>query len=596
MKGTAETAGHPMREPKATGGDYYRSLNRKMVVSIIAVSFAPLILISGIIGYYFHTAYKDKVRAHLQELVKKHKQSIDSFLYERLTNIQLIARSFRFEQLSDNAFLQEKLSILREEYGGTFVDLGLVDDQGIQIAYAGPFGLKGAEYGGTEWFKKAMQSHLFISDVFLGLRRTPHFIITLKQRWGGGEWVLRTTIDFVAFNALVENTQIGRTGSAFILNRRGEFQTRPRSESSLDRAFLTELLAKEVVEGQVAAFERPDGTGREAIYMITPLKNGEWILVFQQDKDDALSELYRARVLSLAIFLVGGVGIVMTALFISRRMIGRMVQADSEKEMMNERVIEAGKLASVGELAAGIAHEINNPVAIMVEEAGWMEDLLQEEGIRESENLAEFSRALKQIKTQGRRCKEITHKLLSFARKTDPRAKEVQLNDLIREMVALSEQRARFSNVKLQTNLAPELPRILASPSEMQQVLLNLINNALDEMEKTGGSIEISTRAEVDKVVVDVTDTGGGIPQANLVRIFDPFFTTKPVGKGTGLGLSICYGIIDKMGGDITVNSAVGVGTTFHIHLPIAKRQEGLARPEAGGEIPAVERSEREGG
>jgi two-component system NtrC family sensor kinase len=107
----------------------------------------------------------------------------------------------------------------------------------------------------------------------------------------------------------------------------------------------------------------------------------------------------------------------------------------------------------------------------------------------------------------------------------------------------------------------------------MQQVLLNLINNAVDAMEKTGGSIDLTTRVDGDFVVVDVGDTGPGIPQANLVRIFDPFFTTKPVGKGTGLGLSICYGIINKIGGEISVNSAVGVGTVFHIRIRKPKEQ-----------------------
>ncbi|MDQ1238427.1 MAG: two-component system, NtrC family, sensor kinase, partial [Thermodesulfobacteriota bacterium] len=226
-------------------------------------------------------------------------------------------------------------------------------------------------------------------------------------------------------------------------------------------------------------------------------------------------------------------------------------------------------LASLGELAAGIAHEINNPVAIMVEEAGWMEDhLKEEETLQQSENLDEFKRALNQIRVQGRRCKEITHKLLSFARKTDPTVKNVNLNELIEDVVALSEQRAKYSGVKIHLHLHDSIPTVNVSPSEIQQVILNLINNSLDAMEKTGGNIDISTRINGSFVVVDVADNGPGIAKSNLQRIFDPFFTTKPVGKGTGLGLSICYGIIKKMGGDITVNSAAGMGTNFHVHIP----------------------------
>lgn len=541
---------------------------------IITVSFAPLVLITGLIGYYFHTSYQSKVLDHLVELVEKHKQSIDAFLYERLSGIALIARTFDFEQLSNETFLREKLSILREEYGGIFVDLGFVSDQGIQIAYAGPFELRRAMYSDAEWFKKAMQSHVFISDVFTGLRGMPHFIVAVKRTYGSREWLLRATVDFVAFNSLVESTKMGTTGSAFILNRAGEFQTRPRTEALVQRERLLDLMSKRPLEERVAAFQQKDPSGKNFLYVLTPLKNGEWILVYQQDEDDAYADLYRARRWAFLIVLLGGLGIVATSAALSRRMVHRIERADREKEMMNEQVIEAGKLASVGELAAGIAHEINNPVAIMVEEAGWIEDLLEDQETSATANVDELRRAVRQIQTQGRRCKEITHKLLSFARKTDPKLKEVQLNDLVREMVALCEQRARFGNVRVELHLDPGLPAVCASPSEMQQVLLNLINNALDAMEKTGGKIEITTRLDGARVVVDVADTGPGIPRANLGRIFDPFFTTKPVGKGTGLGLSICYGIIHKMGGDISVQSAVGMGTVFHIRLPISMGRE----------------------
>lgn len=557
------------------GLGFYRSLRRNILVVIVLVSFAPLVLVTGLVGYYFHTSYRSKVLAHLVELVEKHKQTIDSFLYERLSGVALIARTFDFEQLSNEMFLREKLSILREEYGGIFVDLGLVSDQGIQIAYAGPFELRRALYSEADWFKKAMQSQVFISDVFMGLRGMPHFIVAVKRTYGSREWILRATIDFVAFNSLVESTRIGTTGSAFIVNKQGEFQTKPRLEKFVQKDLIIQTLSSGYLEERVAVWEQGDASGRKFLYVMTPLKNGEWILVYQQDEDDAFADLYRARRWAFAIVLLGGLGIVATSLALSGRLVQRIEMADREKEMMNEQVIEAGKLASVGELAAGIAHEINNPVAIMVEEAGWIEDLLEDEELGSSANLEEFRRAVRQIQTQGRRCKEITHKLLSFARKTDPKVKEVNLNEVIQEIASLCEQRARFSNVRMELNLDPALPLVCASPSEMQQVFLNLINNALDAMEKTGGKIEITTRIDGDKMVVDVADTGPGIPQANLGRIFDPFFTTKPVGKGTGLGLSICFGIIQKMGGEIGVQSAVGVGTVFHIRLPIPKEKAG---------------------
>jgi two-component system NtrC family sensor kinase len=265
----------------------------------------------------------------------------------------------------------------------------------------------------------------------------------------------------------------------------------------------------------------------------------------------------------------GAFGIVFAALFLSKRMVDRIAMADHEKEMMDKQIVETGKLASVGKLAAGIAHEINNPVAIMVEEAGWIKDLLEEEEFSKSENLNEFERALKQIKTQGQRCKEITHKLLSFARKTDSRVQETQVNDLVKELVSLSEQRAKYSKITIHKNLEDNLPITYMAQSEMQQILLNLINNSVDAMEKSGGELTINTYSEGDVIGIKVSDNGPGIPEANLSRIFEPFFTTKPLGKGTGLGLSICYGIIQKMGGRIDVESVIDSGTTFRIQLPV---------------------------
>lgn len=248
------------------------------------------------------------------------------------------------------------------------------------------------------------------------------------------------------------------------------------------------------------------------------------------------------------------------------------------REKMKEHLIEAGKLASVGELATGFAHEINNPIAIMLEEAGWIGDLLDEEAIGKNQNLDELRRALQQIINQGGRCREITHKLLVFAEKNDSRVSDIQINDIIEEVIGISKQRTKDSNINIVMRLDPNLPKMAASPSEMQQVFLNLIDNAIDAIGDSGGNIEITSRLIGEHVTIDVADTGKGIPDALMNRIFDPFFTTKPVRKGTGLGLSICYGIINKMSGNITLTSSVGVGTTFHVHLPVPKG-ENQSRP-----------------
>ncbi len=470
---------------------YYKSLTRKMLFIIIAVSLAPLITVSGIILNRFSVSYNEKLNAHLGELVLKHSQNIDGFLLEKLNNIRFMAGAFTVEELNNTEFLRNNLAALQTEYGSVFEDLGVINDKGIQVAYAGPFKLEKARYSEAEWFKKAIERDYFISDVFLGLRGIPHFIIAVRQISKGKPWILRATISFVAFNSLVENLRIGRTGVAFIVNSKGEFQSKPGFEvvHGKSYSFYESITKGRKTKDGVFFSEMADDSGKENLYVASLIKNGDWILIYQQDKSDAFSDLTHAKQIALFIILSGGIIIVITALLLSKRMVARIAQADLEKELMNQQVIEIGKLASLGELAAGIAHEINNPVAIMVEEAGWVHDIMEDGQFSSKENRDEFERALAQIKTQGTRCREIIQKLLSFARKTDTCIEDVRINEVIDDVISFCAQRAKLSNVVIKSKLQENLPVISLSHTEILQVLLNIMNNALDSLEKRGGNI-----------------------------------------------------------------------------------------------------------
>jgi two-component system NtrC family sensor kinase len=529
-----------------------------------------MILASGIILGQFHTSYHEKVYAHLNELIHKHTQNIDSFLKERLNNIHFLSETYGLDNLVDESILQNKLVQLQQSYGGVFEDLGIINEAGAQISYAGPFKLEKAQYSDAKWFNEALKNQYYISDVFLGIRSSPHFIVSVKRYHQGKSVLLRATINFEAFNSLVENLRIGNTGFAFILNTKGEFQTKPHYDMlPSKKSYLDFVKAGKKTKHGIYIGELTDAADREdIIYLAALLKNEDWMLVYQQDKSEAFSDLKRTQIIAGLIIIAGALLIVFMNLVLFHKAVNRIAEADREKEMMNQQVIETGKLASVGRLAAGIAHEINNPVAIMVEEAGWIEDLLEEEEFKDGKNLKEFTRALKQINTQGKRCGEITHKLLSFARKTDSKVQSVQINDMIEEVVAIIDKTS-YPRISINSFLDKRIPLINASQTEIQQVLLNLVNNALYALEKNGGKIDIISRLKTDHLLVVVKDNGPGIPKANLDRIFDPFFTTKPAGKGNGLGLSICFGIIRKLGGEIKVQSTIDTGTRFKIKLPL---------------------------
>jgi two-component system, NtrC family, sensor kinase len=236
--------------------------------------------------------------------------------------------------------------------------------------------------------------------------------------------------------------------------------------------------------------------------------------------------------------------------------------------LLDERLLQSQKLAAIGELSTGIAHEINNPLAIIRQEAEWMLLLLKKLAGQEVPELAELQGAAHQIVQQVDRCSEITRNLLDFARKREPVIQAVQVNRVIEDMTMLVEKEAKHKNITIIRHYDQDLPLIFSDAPQLRQVILNFLTNATQAIGQEG-VITITTRPNGDDAVdIVISDTGCGIEAENLPKIFDPFFTTKPPGQGTGLGLSICHGIIQRLGGGIEVNSTVGQGTEFTITLP----------------------------
>ncbi len=240
-----------------------------------------------------------------------------------------------------------------------------------------------------------------------------------------------------------------------------------------------------------------------------------------------------------------------------------------------QQLVRTEKLASVGQLAAGVAHEINNPLGSVLLYA----DILRKETPATDEQRRDD---LDMIIREATRCKTIVNDLLNFSRQNEVMAQETDLNDILEEMASEARKQALFENVKITTELDPALPRIQADPLQLHQVFFNLLTNAAEAMPQ-GGMLRLKTgRGPAPGfVTVEVQDTGVGIPEENMKRLFTPFFTTKPIGKGTGLGLAIIYGIVKMHRGQIDVSSEVGKGTKFTITLRERLPSE-MARPQAG--------------
>lgn len=244
-----------------------------------------------------------------------------------------------------------------------------------------------------------------------------------------------------------------------------------------------------------------------------------------------------------------------------------LIQDITHIKEMEAQLMQAGKMVAVGQLASGIAHQLNNPLATVAASAEFLAGLAQDEKLAALKELEPFPRHLQRIEEHVYRCKEIIQSLLKFARKEEIELAEVPLNDVIEEAIHLLGQRGRSSDKKIQKDYGEGLPPVRTNPHQLQQVFTNVILNALDAIEEQG-TVSIRSFQEDGAVVVEVSDTGLGIPPEHLPRIFDPFFTTKSPGKGTGLGLYLCHQILESLGGEITVASRPGEGSTFSIVLP----------------------------
>ncbi|MBW1799249.1 MAG: two-component sensor histidine kinase [Deltaproteobacteria bacterium] len=555
--------------------NHYANLRRMILASMILVPFIPFIFILGIGYYYFNTSLKTNTISGMERIVEDHRLMIESFLRERKANLEFIINAYTFQDLKKEKELAEIFDHLQRE-SNAFVDLGVFNENGLHVAYQGPYKLEGKIYRTAPWFKAVIRQGSYMSDVFLGYRRVPHFVIALISEDHGEKWVIRATIDTHLFNDLVKKVRIGKTGEAYLINTGGIFQTERRSGGN--------LLEKDPDHPEITAshdgirtFIHTDIRGNKYLYATTWLRDKRWQLVVRQEKEDAFRALRSASYLILLIILIGGAIIAGIAFYLTDRIVRRMEYMDGEKERLGQQLIRASRLAELGEMAAGFAHEINNPLQIIKSEQSLIEAILSDlkgaGDMKESEDLSELEDSMAQIKLQVDRCAQITQAILKFGRKTEKVIQDVQLRDFIPEVAAMVEKKAVVEGITIHQDVSNGTPPIRADPTQLQQVLLNLFNNGIDAIlakeGNEGGQLDVMVCPKDDgSVKMTVRDNGCGISPENLKRIFTPFFTTKPVGKGTGLGLSVCYGIIDSMGGIMEVSSREGEGTTFTITLP----------------------------
>ncbi|MCG6551777.1 MAG: ATP-binding protein [Candidatus Magnetominusculus sp. LBB02] len=565
----------------AAGPSRYLRLKISIVVILVTISIVFLLIVFFVSHFWLQRFLNEETQNQTRWQMENTKNSIEFFINLKVSALRFLASGYTFEQLLDQKTLHYLFSNFKKDFGDT-VDLGVIDSMGIMRSYAGPYNLKDKNYSDQNWFKQVEVQDSCVSEVFMGYRGNPHFAVAVKTTIPetNGFWILRATVDIKTLQWLISTINLKVNDDAFIVTPKGVLQTPSRFHGDVLK--FSDIKMPYLQHGvNVSEQELHDGT--PFIYAYTYIKDSPWILsaVIRSKAQTPTAKSFLNQL--IAIFVISILIIIVITVKMAHSMVNWIREADEKRQEALSEIEHSGKLASIGRLAAGVAHEINNPLSIIGQRAGLIKDILEmaesgEDGfnamIDEMKNKEKFIGLTNGILDAVNRCRTITHRLLGFARRMDATYELIDLNETLLEVLSFLDKEILFRDIKLVRNLASDLPKIKTDKGQVQQVFLNIINNAVDAVSREG-VIELSSeQKDPQTVTVFISDNGQGIPKSRIKHIFEPFYTTKEKDKGTGLGLFISYGIIKKLGGAISVESEPGKGTTFIIELPLFSHGE----------------------
>ncbi len=547
-----------MPEPRTNP---YLRLRGQMFLVLLCFGLIPLLAMGIAASLHNRKAMETRMRSVLESMAKNRKVTVELFLEETMRQLELVTATFSVEQLSNPQFL-ESLRNQMQSQEGAIIDLGLIADNGRHVAYVGPYKLQEMVYSGEPWFEQVMVLGRYQSDIFLGFRRFPHMVMAVKKREAGRDWILRATIDTDLLSALVREGGFESSADVFILNRAGEYQTRYSDRHRLmEKADISSI---PLHSGVRLVEETHDG--RREFLATAWLKGDSWVLVARQQVP-ALFGLLDVRSSVTWLSLLGLLVVPLLSYVIVRHRLKQIQGLEAEHAALFESVAQSQKMAVIGRLAAGVAHEINNPLAIIQAQAGVLSDIVAESP--ELPHATEFKERIAKIGAQVERGRKVTHRLLGFSRRLGPELEPVNVTAALDETIGFVEKELEACRIRIVREYTPDVPIIRSNLAQMQQVFLNLINNALDAIGQDG-ELRLLVRCMGGEILVTVTDTGPGIPSKDLDRVFEPFFSTKGGDKQhTGLGLAICQEIMRRLGGRISVESTPGQGTVFSLWFPL---------------------------
>ena len=543
------------RPPQEQDFPYFRRLFNSIVVALLAASFIPLLVIGG--GMYYHTIsiLEKKTLASVNAEINEHRETIDHFLTERTIDLKNLSSILGFDYLAAPGNLKTVFDTLQKELP-CFTDLGVIDDQGRHRAYVGPYDLLSKNYKESPWFKMIEQKDLYISDVFLGFRKEPHFIIAVKQVTKEGFWILRATVDTAYFEGIVGEILSKRDGDAYIVNGDGIFQTTPRWGGKI----MGQSDVKYEVRFEGVKLEERGGK----IIMMTWLEKAPWLCVAEFKRQDIYSALQSVRTVGIFVLVLGSMIIVLTVILTTNHLFSRLETKRRNIRFLDHQLQHSSKMASSMKLASGFVREIKDTLSNIDLVLSWVDDQVKGD-LSQENSRTEVRESLSQIWSELGRARRAADQFLKSTESSLPIIREVGVQDVLNGIVELLEGDLHFNSITVKREYQDSLPPVQSDPSQLRQVFQNLIVNALTAIGHDG-VITLTAQGSEERVIIRVSDTGPGIPKEKLERLFDPLFARKP--DGTGLGLSIGASILKKLGGKISVTSEVGKGSVFTVELP----------------------------
>lgn len=553
--------------PYLTFRDYHKIWGLGIFILMTTALF-PLVIMTLIYYQLIERSIDTESLLRTEQLASNARRAVSFFLEERLAALTFAANEMSYEKLSDPDSLVDVLRNLKLGFGG-LTDLSVIAETGTQVTYAGPFQLEGKDYSDQPWFVECQRHSVCVSEIFSGHRDIPHIVVAVKSRRPDGRsFVLRATLDTERLNQTLTAFKTGEHADLYLTNRSGVLQT-PSSyrasgsnRSSIPVPPYTERTRSRLAKG-------PDGQPIVVgyAYITTAIAPTNFILMVVKQKVGMMKVWLDLRSQINVFFAVSAVLIAIVIIMTSTFMVNKLFHADQEKAKTMVMAEQSSQLASIGQLAAGVAHEINNPLALINETAGYIRDLFMIK--QQYQDDPEMVEHIDSIIEAVDRCGTITRQLLGFARRFDVQTQRIDLNSMVGDVLNFHKKEAEYRNITVNVDIPEDIPLIETDRGKLQQIILNLVNNAFQAIEN-GCFLDIRAKmADPEHVQLSIRDNGCGISEEDLKKIFEPFFTTKKEGVGTGLGLAIIYSLVQRLHGSIKVQSKSGEGTTFEVTLPV---------------------------